>query len=112
MPKQWEIWYANFAFEDNPSVIKKRPVLILDNHNFFPILVAKVTKSESRPGYWGEYRIIKWQEAGLDYPSTIRLSKRLILKRIDFAYKIGTLSHLDILNLRELIQSSPFIMKI
>lgn len=105
MPKQWEIWYANFAFEDNPSVVKKRPVLILDNKKVFPILVAKVTKTKPREEYWGEYSINKWQEAGLDYPSTVRLSKRMSLEDSDLAYKIGQLSISDIIEIQKLISS-------
>lgn len=42
-PKQWEIWWASFVFEDNPNEVKQRPVLVLDNQTVFPVLVAKAT---------------------------------------------------------------------
>ena len=29
---EWEIWLAKVSFEDNPNVIKNRPVLILQNN--------------------------------------------------------------------------------
>lgn len=42
-PKQWEIWSAKFAFEDDPNTIKTRPVLVLENKKLYPILAAKVS---------------------------------------------------------------------
>lgn len=49
----------------------------------------------------GEYTIKKWKEAGLTYPSTIRLSKRLLLQDTDFKYFIGKLNPIDIIGVQE-----------
>lgn len=105
MPEQWEIWYAKFAFEEDPTKIKKRPVLILGDNKAFPILTAKVTKSSPRPGYPGEYAIVRWKEAGLNFPSTIRLSKKCYLYQNDMLYRIGRLAPSDIIAIEQIIQN-------
>lgn len=27
---QWEVWYARFPYEDDESIVKERPVIILN----------------------------------------------------------------------------------
>lgn len=100
-PKQWEVWSAEFAFEDNPNISKSRPVLVLENKEFYPILAAKITKHSTRSNYLGEYTIKEWREIGLTFPSTIRLSKRLLLQEVDFKYKIGKLKPIDVIGVQE-----------
>jgi len=100
-PKQWEIWTAQFAYEDAPNIKKFRPILVIENKEFYPILGAKITSHKIRNNYPGEYSIKKWKEAGLTKESTIRLSKRLLLEEIDFKEKIGRLSPIDILGVQE-----------
>lgn len=39
---EWEIWLAKVSFEDNPNVIKNRPVLILQNNTAI-FISAKIT---------------------------------------------------------------------
>lgn len=93
MMNKWEIWLAKVAFEDQPEVVKNRPVLILNKNEAY-ILSLKITKHIPRNS--NEYRIVKWREAGLDVESTIRIGKRLKLKETDFIHKIGTLQAIDI----------------
>lgn len=102
MIEQWEVWLANFVFEDSDDV-KQRPVLILSDEEAFPILVAKVTKTPPRNNYIGEYSIVHWKQAGLNYPSTIRLSKRLLLQKDDFVHKLGRLEADDIRAVQKVI---------
>ena len=90
---QWELWWAYFAFEDNPSK-KRRPVLVLDPQTVY-VLSAKITSHEARNQY-GEYEIIHWQSAGLMKPSTIRLTQVQKLGYSDFDEKIGDLHPEDI----------------
>lgn len=97
---------ASFAFEDDPNIKKDRPVIVLENNGVFPILTAKITKHPPRDGYWGEYQIVKWAEAGLSNPSTIRLSKRLKLIESDFRIKKGILQPIDILAIQALIKEN------
>ena len=104
-PKKWEVWYAFYAYEDEPDSGKNRPVLVLENKDFYPILAAKVTSAKPREGFAGEYRIEKWKEAGLEKPSTIRLSKRLKLDEEDFKFKIGRLTPNDIIKVQSILKN-------
>ena len=103
MPNKWEIWMAAFAYEDKPGQVSDRPVLVLENKEMYPVLVTKITKHAPREGYTGEYSIKKWKEAGLDYPSTVRLSKRLKLQETDFRRKRGRLHPIDIIEIQKLL---------
>lgn len=105
MPNRWEIWLAKVKFEDNPSVIKKRPVLII-SPTVSCIISLKITGHSPRPSYKGEYRIKKWKEAGLDKESTIRVSKKLRLINTDFDYQIGRLQPIDIIEIQKLLCGS------
>lgn len=44
---QWEVWYANFPYEENPTIVKRRPVIIL-NVDTLECLSVKVTSHEVR----------------------------------------------------------------
>lgn len=61
---EWEIWLAKVSFEDNPNVIKNRPVLILQNNTAI-FISAKITSHAPRNDFPGEYKIIEWETAGL-----------------------------------------------
>lgn len=102
MPTKWEIWLANFKFEDNPAIVKARPVLVLSTDRVF-FLSAKITSHAPRAGFPNEYRIVRWKEAGLKTASTVRLSKRLDLVRTDFVHKIGRLHPFDIVAVQKLL---------
>ena len=30
-PQKWEVWWAKVKFEDEPDIIKIRPVIVFDN---------------------------------------------------------------------------------
>ena len=98
MCKLWELWWASFQYEDSHE-FKRRPVLIIkiDNDDLY---CAKVTSHEAR-NQWYEYEIIKWKTAGLPKPSTVRLSKFMVLKSDDLDSKIGELHDADILSIKE-----------
>lgn len=101
-PKEkWSIWLANVKYDDF-NKMKKRPVLILNN-NSFVIEGFKITTHKPRENYIGEYPIIKWKEAGLLEPSTIRLTKLVELRDNDFDYYLGKLQDEDIKNIKNLI---------
>lgn len=101
-PRKWEIWLACVKFEDNPSQIKNRPVLVVSPGQFC-ILSLKITGSAPRVNCPGEYSIVKWKESGLSKPSTIRTSKRLKLIPSDMVHKIGKLQAYDILALQNVL---------
>jgi hypothetical protein len=91
--KQWEVWFANFPFDDDPSIIKKRPVVILDVEPI-RVLSIKVTTHDIRDVDPYDTPILNWQAAGLDRPSIARVSKTIYLTPENIIHKIGVL-HFD-----------------
>ena len=90
-----EIWFARFPLEEDPSIVLKRPVLILDI-NILGVLSIKITKHKFRDQDLYDIPIIYYEEANLNFPSTARVSKNLLLKENDFIFKIGTLNKDDL----------------
>ena len=102
MANKWEIWLANVKFDDDPSSVKRRPVLVLDRKIAY-ILSVKITSHAPRPNFNGEYALKFWKAAGLDKPSTVRLSKKLKLQDTDLVRKIGRLHAVDIIFIQKLL---------
>lgn len=102
---KWEIWSAEYRYEDEPSISKRRPVLVIDDDCDFPVLLAKITSRLPRDGYFGEYSVRFWKEAGLNKESTVRLSKVLWAEEHDLKTKIGRLHPYDILQIERLMAS-------
>ena len=92
--KQWELWYANFPFEDK-NISKDRPVIILSVQPLC-VLSIKVTSHEVRKADKYDVPIIHWQEAGLKHESVARISKTVSLDNSKFRRKIGELHKDDI----------------
>lgn len=86
--KQWEVWLANFPFEEDDSIVKKRPVIII-NVDTLEVLSVKVTSHTARPEDKYDTDIIHWKEAGLDKPSVARISKSMNLTKDKFVHKMG-----------------------
>lgn len=98
--QQWEIWYADFPFEDKDES-KKRPVIVLNIEGSHPVVLLsiKVTSHEVRKNDKYDTLIQKWQEAGLKQPSVARISKTIQLSEDKFTEKIGDLQQEDIVNI-------------
>ncbi len=101
---KWDIWLAKVAFEDAPDIIKKRPVLILDDMKCL-VLSLKITSHSPRGHYKDEYQIIEWEKAGLLKPSTLRISKKLLLPKDSFLTKLGELQPIDKKNVINILSS-------
>ena len=86
----WEIWFAEFPYEEDRSILKNRPVVIL-NVEPLEVLSIKVTSHDVRDADRYDTPIQYWSEAGLDKPSIARISKTMFLDRQNFKHKIGTL---------------------
>ena len=100
--KIWEIWFAKFPFEEDPSIEKERPVIIL-NVDPLEVLSVKVTSHKIRNEDEYDIAIEHWQEAGLRKPSVARISKAMFLDNNKFEYKIGTLHDDDKVSILSLI---------
>lgn len=90
----WEIWFAEFPFEEDPTIVKERPVIIL-NVEPLEVLSVKVTSHEVRDKDQYDTPILYWKEAGLNKPSVARISKTMLLDKQNFKNKIGTLHNDD-----------------
>ena len=99
MMQRWDVYRAYVKREDSPQK-DHRPILII-NVEPSAFLCMKITKNISRPEPW-EYKIINWQEAGLDVPSCVRLKKKIKFNSFKDIVHIGKLSKLDIDNIKEL----------
>ena len=102
MPNEWEVWWATVAFEDYDGS-KVRPVIVFENREAY-ILSLKVTSHPPRRNYQGEFELLRWDVAGLEIPSTVRLSQPLQLMESDFISKIGELDSLDIYGIQQRLE--------
>lgn len=87
---QWEVWYAKFPFEEDATITKSRPVIIL-NVDTLECLSVKVTSHDIRDNDKFDTPIVYWREAGLPRPSVARISKTINLSKDKFINKKGTL---------------------
>lgn len=94
----WDVYIANVPFEDLPQS-KPRPVVILADS----VLVVDCLKMTSQPPRRGEYALQKWREAGLLKPTTVRISKRLLLNHSALLKRIGALHPIDIFEIQKKI---------
>lgn len=94
--RKYDIYTAKVYYEDDLTKYKVRPVLVLDNQHVIAV-IAKITGTSPRENYKGEIVIQDWEEAGLNKPSTIRLSKQYkVDKNKDLRNYVGHLSKNDI----------------
>lgn len=102
MPNSWEIWWAVVKYDDSDER-KIRPVVVLENKAAF-IISLKVTSHKPRDSFNGEYDLMRWSDAGLTRPSTVRLQAPLKLVLSDFKSKIGDVDAIDIYAIQQLIE--------
>lgn len=94
----WDVWYANFPYEEDPTIVKERPVIVL-NVEPLEVLSIKVTHHDVREYDKYDVPIEKWREAGLIKPSVARISKAIYLNNNAFTNMIGQLHPDDIVNI-------------
>lgn len=97
MANKFDLYWADFAFEEDESKSKPRPVVILEAGIGY-VLGAKVTKRKKRDS--NDMEILDWRQAGLTMPSVVRFRK---VRKIVPIEKIGHLSSRDVKKLRDLI---------
>jgi hypothetical protein len=95
-----EVWFANFPLEEDPTVLLRRPVVVLDVEKF-EVLSVKVTKTDPREEDEFDTPIVFWQNARLRFKSTARVSKTTHLPKSQFIHKIGDLHNEDLLEIQE-----------
>jgi len=92
--KEWEIWFAEFPFEEDSTIVKKRPVIII-SVDPLEVLSVKVTSHDVRDYDNYDTPIVYWKEAGLSKESIARVSKTLFLTPDRFLVKFGILHNDD-----------------
>lgn len=92
-----DLWFVSFPYEDDPSTVSNRPVIVLDE-NTLGVLSVKVTKHPVRTNDEYDTPILYWTQAGLRFSSTARVSKVQNLKPDDFIFKLGSLHPDDLAN--------------
>lgn len=103
MNNGFSVQWVRVKFEDS-NQSKRRPTIILSIKDGIAI-IAPITKHTPRKNYQKEYAIKDWKEAGLKYPSTIRLSKVLSVPVSELTDKVGNLSARDTEAIKKLIES-------
>lgn len=90
----WEIWFADFPYEEDNTITKQRPVIILSVEPL-RVLSVKVTSQNARTEDKYDIPIVNWKYAGLKKPSVARVSKTMFLDKQNFLTKIGILHDND-----------------
>ena len=87
--RRWDIILVPFPFT-NLSTHKKRPALIVSpaEHNIgYDVIIMFITSNLSALERPGDYKLMKWKEAGLPKPSMTRMKlatvdKNIVIKKI------------------------------
>lgn len=90
----WEVWYARFPYEEDPTKFTCRPVIVL-HANATTVLVVKVTCHASRSADSFDTPLRFWKDAHLDRPSVARVSKATELPYASLLMRIGVLKNYD-----------------
>jgi mRNA-degrading endonuclease toxin of MazEF toxin-antitoxin module len=103
-----EVWLAEFPYEDDPSIKKLRPVIVLSQTDEGvtvaglkedSFLSVKVTSHNPRTKDSFDTIIVKWKEANLDKESVARISKTMNLPASQFKRKLGDADENDFENI-------------
>ncbi|MCL2350468.1 MAG: type II toxin-antitoxin system PemK/MazF family toxin [Defluviitaleaceae bacterium] len=92
-----DVVLVSFPFEDNLHKAKLRPAVVIANsHKNLEIAILKVTTQPPRSK--SDYVILEWESAGLLKPSTVRVSKRIVVNTAAIVQTIGRLTAKDLNN--------------
>ena len=101
--KRWEVYWADFPYEDIPGQGKRRPVVITQDKEVY-VLTLKVTSQQARANDPYDYPLRYWQEANLPSASVVRVSKLAKLRPEAIKDYIGQLQPFDILRIQTLMR--------
>lgn len=90
----WEVWFANFPYEEDDTKYSSRPVIVLQA-NVDYVLVVKVTCHTMRRADSFDTPLRFWKDAHLDRPSVARVSKATALTKDNLIRRIGVLKNYD-----------------
>nr|DAW29047.1 MAG TPA: PemK-like protein [Caudoviricetes sp.] len=96
---RWDVYWADVPFEDNPTQVKRRPVIIAKDSIVY-VLTLKVTTHSPRENDPYDYQLVEWQFANLPSPSVVRIRKLAKLKPDKIHNYIGRLHPVDMLGIQ------------
>ena len=77
--RRWDIYWTDVPYEEDPNIIKRRPVIIAKDKSPTYVLTFKITSKPARECDLGDYPLIYWKESGLREPrasfKTLKLTK-------------------------------------
>lgn len=97
--KRWDVYWADVPFEDDPTQIKRRPVIIARDSVVY-VLTLRVTTHSPRMCDPYDYQLIEWKYANLNSPSVVRIRKLAKLKPEEIHDYIGSLHPADRLGIQ------------
>ncbi|HGH7177579.1 TPA: type II toxin-antitoxin system PemK/MazF family toxin [Bacillus wiedmannii] len=89
-----EVWYSFFPKDEDKTQTMERPCVIVCDAGD-EVVAIKLTKKDPRDEDAFDVPIIKWEEAGLKYPSTARVSKYEFVKKAQILNRKGKLDPAD-----------------
>ena len=102
-PIEWEVWLVDMPFEEGIGS-KLRPGLVIRQEDIYYI-VGKMTTHPPRDNFPYEYVVRNWKGAGLNRPTTLRLSQMVRLDIGRFRKKLGTIQLEDMVQIRKILKS-------
>ena len=100
---RWDVYWADVPFEEYPSQVKTRPVVIARDMTVY-VLTLKVTSQDARDYDPYDYPLQYWREAGLTHESVVRIRKLSQLKPDAIKDRIGQLHRVDIVEIQKRMQ--------
>ncbi|MCL2753324.1 MAG: type II toxin-antitoxin system PemK/MazF family toxin [Defluviitaleaceae bacterium] len=106
--KVGDIILVRYPFDEDKKQFKIRPSLIIERYqDTLEILILKMTTSPPRNGF--DYAIKKWNTFGLDKPSTVRISRKLVIEKASILKLLGTISNEDLSNVMKIYNSLKYL---
>lgn len=100
---RWDVYWADVPFEEDPSQIKRRPVVIARDNTLY-VLTLRVTSQAPRPNDSYDVVLQHWQYANLTQPSVVRVKKIAQLRPQSIFDRIGRLHPADIIEIQARMQ--------
>ena len=95
---RWDVYWADFPYEEDPAQLKRRPVVVAYDNTVYTIGM-RVTSQPPRAYDPYDYPLKYWQEAGLSEASVVRVRKLAQLKPDAIHDRIGRLADADIIEI-------------
>ena len=99
--QKYDVVLYNVKYDDTDEM-KQRPIIILDAENDYAIATS-CTTHRPRSQFFGEYVLQDYKQAGLNKPTTARLSKIVDVNESNIIRHLGKLSIRDIENIETLL---------